>query len=128
MIDWRNYKNFSKWEFDCSHTGENNMRSEFMEMLQQIRSTFGKPMVISSGYRDWTHPVEINKDRPGEHTYGLAADIKVYGIRAFELADIAFHHGIRRIGFNQKGPLESRFIHLGMGDKQLNFPATIWTY
>lgn len=99
-----------------------------MQTLQQIRNTFGKPMIISSGYRHWTHPVEIGKQNPGEHTYGLAADIKVYGEWAMDLIVIAYGYGIGRIGVQQKGDIGSRFVHLGMGDKQMNFPKTIWTY
>ena len=105
------------------------MRPEFMQKLQEIRNIFGKPMVISSGYRDFTHPLEQAKEEPGEHTYGAAADINVWGQDAMELFDIAFHCGIRRIGLNQIGSLNSRFIHIGMGDTlNLNFPSALWTY
>lgn len=104
------------------------MRPEFLEILQSIRNVYQRPMVISSGYRHFTHPVEINKNNPGAHTYGVAADIKVYGIRAFELADIAFHHGIRRIGIQQAGDIHSRFVHLDIADRDLNFPVAFWSY
>jgi zinc D-Ala-D-Ala carboxypeptidase len=51
-MNWDLYKNFSKSEFDCKHTGKNEMRPEFMQVLQEIRIAYNKPMVISSGYRD----------------------------------------------------------------------------
>jgi len=127
-IDWRKYKNFQKYEFDCKHTGENKMRPEFLDILQQIRTTYGKPMEITSGYRHWTHPAEINKDKPGVHTYGVAADIQVYGQLAQDLIVIAYGYGIRRIGLHQKGPLEGRFIHLDIADKLLKFSPALWTY
>jgi len=104
------------------------MRPEFLDVLQQIRNTYGKPMIITSGYRHWTHPLEINKENPGEHTYGMAADIKVYGEWAMDLIVLAYGYGIRRIGIHQKGDKDSRYVHLGMGDKLLNFSSSVWTY
>jgi uncharacterized protein YcbK (DUF882 family) len=128
-INWSDYKNFSEYEFRCSYTGECQMRPEFLDKLQQIRNTFDKPMIISSGFRHFTHPLERAKDEPGEHTYGVAVDINVWGEEAMELFDIAYHYGIRRIGINQKGAPQSRFVHLGMGDiLNLRFPSALWTY
>ena len=127
-MNWNKYPNFTKEEFDCKHTGENRMRPEFMETLQMIRETFGKPMIISSGYRDPSHPVEARKENPGEHSYGLAADIKIAGDAVSDLLVIAYGYGIRRFGIKQHGAWNGRFVHLGMGDKQLNFPATTWSY
>jgi len=130
MLDWDDYKPFfRKQEFDCVVTGQNRMRPEFMEVLHDIRKTYNKPMIITSGYRSDLHPAEIKKDKPGEHYYGCAADIHVYGTQAMDLMVIAYGYGIRRIGISQKGDIRSRFIHLGMGDKLgLNFPSTVWSY
>lgn len=126
-LDWSQYKNFSKKEFDCKHTALNRMRPEFMERLQQIRTTYGKPLIITSGYRDMTHPVEAAKQNPGEHYYGCAADIAISGTDALDLMMTAYSYGIRRMGLKQTG--SRRFLHIGMGDAlKLNFPSTIWTY
>jgi len=51
VIDWADYPNFSEKEFACSHTGEAKMLPEFMARLQRLRTAYGKPMVITSGYR-----------------------------------------------------------------------------
>lgn len=128
-MDWSLYPNFREDEFKCSHTGKNKMLPEFMEALQAIRTAAGFPFIISSGFRDPTHPIEAHKPGgPGEHTYGAAADIKIYGTRAMDLIIIAHGHGIRRIGVSQDGPVGSRYLHLGIGDRKLNFPQTIWSY
>lgn len=128
-VHWDAYKNFSEWEFRCKHTKKNKMRPQFMDMQQQIRSIYGKSMIVLSGYRDFTHPIEWAKEEPGEHYYGAAADYNVWGEDAMQLFDIAYHCGIRRIGLNQVGALSSRFIHIGMGDKlDLGFPSAFWTY
>lgn len=83
-----------------------------MRVLQQVRMQYGKPMVISSGYRDPTHPVEARKKVPGEHTLGRAVDVAVRGAEALQLLQVALALGISRIGVQQKG--ESRFLHQGM--------------
>jgi zinc D-Ala-D-Ala carboxypeptidase len=125
-MNWELYKNFSKAEFDCKHSGKNEMRPEFLQILQDIRTAYSKPMVISSGYRDKTHPIEARKAQGGTHSMGVAADIAVQGLDAMRLVNIAYTLGIRRIGINQKGG--GRFIHLDIGDKLHGLPQSIWSY
>lgn len=125
--EWDKYKPFfTEKEFACKHTGRCRMQADFMDILFDIRKTYGRPMVITSGYRDPTHPVEYAKASPGEHTYGAAADIAASGMDAMDLFVIAYSYGIRRIGVQQKG--RGRYLHLGIGDKDLGFPPAIWTY
>lgn len=126
VIDWDSYPNFSKEEFDCRHTGDNEMDARFMERLQQIRGAYNKPMIISSGYRASSHPVEAKKNKPGAHALGLAADISVDGEDAMLLISVAYLYGFRRIGVNQKGL--GRFIHLDLADRYAGFPKAIWSY
>ena len=125
MIDWNKYPNFSEDEFKCSHTGLCAMDEEFLEVLQEIRTKYGKSMVISSGYRHETHPIEARKSKAGEHTMGRCADIAVSGSDAVELIRIALECGITRIGVQQKG--QGRFLHLGIGARDLPNPW-IWSY
>lgn len=125
MIDWSQYPNFSEREFRCSHTGLCEMRPELLEILQDIRNEYGKPMPISSGYRAPSHPIEAAKSKPGSHAMGVAADIAVSGPDALRIVELAIKHGIRRIGIHQRGT--GRFIHLDIGGHGLPSPA-IWTY
>lgn len=125
--DWSVYPNFSRAEFACKHTGACHMRRDFMAALQRIRADFGT-MRITSGYRHPTHPVEARKGHTtGEHTQGAACDVAVSGADALRLIQIATARGITRIGVQQKGPQNTRFIHLGMGGQGLASPA-IWSY
>ena len=128
MIDWDKYPNFKEDEFKCSHCGACEMREEFIAMLQLLRKGYGKPMFISSGYRCANHPIETIKDKPGEHTEGLAADIICYTDNALSLLRHALNLGVTRIGVHQKGRASSRYIHLGLGDKFSHCPSSIWTY
>ena len=95
------YPNFSKAEFDCKHTGKNEMKHSFMSKLQALRTAYGKPMIISSGYRDLTHPAEVNKPKPnGAHPTGKAADILIDRKEAYEVLKIALVLGFTGIGIN----------------------------
>jgi len=110
MINWDNYPNFSEAEFKCSHTGKCEMDEAFMDALQTLRTIYDKPMTITSGYRDPTHPIEAKKDKPGAHATGRAADIACDGQAAYDIMQIAFELGFTGIGVSQKG--NGRFIHL----------------
>lgn len=127
-MDWNNYPNFSKAEFDCQETGENKMRPEFLEILQQIRMTLGRPLIINSGYRSPDHSIERIKDKPGMHSYGVAADIKMAGKDVADFIVVAYGYGIRRFGINQRGAWNGRYVHIDMGDKLFDTPAATWSY
>jgi len=125
-MNWDNYPNFTEAEFVCKHTGKVYMRESFMERLQLLRNAYGKPMYISSGYRDPTHPTEAIKAEPGAHTTGHAADIAISGRDAVKLLKLALNGGFTGIGIQQKGG--GRFIHLDDASP-LHFPRPmIWSY
>lgn len=120
---WDYYPNFIKKEFDCKHTGNNEMTHEFMVLLQKIRAEYGKPMTVTSGYRDPKHPIEARKTHSnGEHTQGNCCDLACINSQdRFDLMRIALKHGITRIGIAQT------FLHLGIGGN--NLPNNvIWHY
>jgi len=87
-LDWRRYPNFRPEEFRCRHTGRLRMDPGFMERLQRLRSAYGRSMVITSGYRDPTHPAEAAKTSSGAHTLGRACDVAVHGRDALDLVDV----------------------------------------
>lgn len=125
MINWGQYPNFTAKEMACQHCGADGVKPELMDKLQELRTRYGKPMTITSGYRCPKHPVEVNKAAPGAHALGLAADIGVQGAEAYEVLKLAFELGFTGIGVQQKG--SGRFIHLDVRDGQLPTPAT-WSY
>ena len=125
--DWTPYAPyFTRDEFTCHHTGKCDMRRQCMDTLLAIRIDYGKPMVIDSGFRDPSHPVEAGKVKPGEHTLGCAADVRVGGIDAMRLLQIALKHGIGRVGVKQdnKGV---EYLHLGVGAPGFPNPC-LWSY
>ena len=50
------FKYFTLEEFACKHTGENNIDPTFVRRLDELRAVCGFPFVITSGYRDPSHP------------------------------------------------------------------------
>jgi hypothetical protein len=124
VSDWSRYAPyFTKAEFDCSHTGKNGMRVEFMDALYRLRVGYDKPMKITSGFRDITHPVEARKTHSnGEHTKGMCADVAcVTSSDRYELVRLAYEFGFTRIG------IAKNFIHLGLGAPGLP-PKVVWLY
>ena len=123
IAQWHLYSNFKKEEFDCKHTGENDMQHEFMIKLQAIRLEFGRPLKVTSGFRSKKHPIEARKTSSnGEHTQGNCADIYCdNGFDRFKLINIAIKHGITRIG------VAKNFLHLGIGGVGLP-NNVIWEY
>lgn len=111
MIDWSKYPNFTEKEFVCRETGEVNMAPELLDRLQALRTEYGKPIVITSGYRSKNHSVERKKLAPGYHTKGMAVDIACSAIEAFRIVELAYKHGFRGIGISQRSGL-GRFVHL----------------
>jgi uncharacterized protein YcbK (DUF882 family) len=120
---WELYPNFTKKEFDCTHTGENNMQHEFMEKLQRIRNIYGKSMTITSGFRSKKHPIEARKTHSnGEHTQGFCADIAcTNSADRYQLINLALANGITRIG------IAKTFLHFGIGGAGLP-NNVIWEY
>lgn len=122
-IDWSKYPSFTKKEFDCRESGENKMNSVFMDKLQELRNLYGKPIIITSGYRSQKHSIEAAKGAPGPHTTGLACDISVgAGQDVYELLDLAFTLRFTGIGVSQRNA-RPRFVHLDLCPRK-----AVWSY
>jgi zinc D-Ala-D-Ala carboxypeptidase len=128
---WPNkrYKNISWNEWACSHSGRCVVDKDFLDRLQALRTKLGFPLIITSGYRSETHPVEAKKKKLGAHTTGKAVDIKIHGAKAWELLMSCSEFGFTGIGLKQTGDMDSRFIHLDTMTEGEGFPRPwVWTY
>jgi zinc D-Ala-D-Ala carboxypeptidase len=114
---------FTRHELACRHTGLCLMDKEFMEALDRLRLAYGSPMILSSAYRDPSHPEEAGKKTTGYHPKGRAVDVLVSGRDAHRLVGLAIMAGFGGIGISQKGPHGGRFVHLDNRSA-----ATIWSY
>ena len=113
------FKYFTLEEFACKHTGKNNINESFVRRLDELRAACGFPFVITSGYRDPSHPAEARKSKGGVHTQGIAADIAVSN--GVERATII--RNAIELGFNGIGVAKG-FIHVDARD----LPQVVWTY
>jgi zinc D-Ala-D-Ala carboxypeptidase len=110
---------FKLKDFNCQETGNNEMCSDFLDKLDELRHVCGFPFIITSGYRDKTHSIEARKAKVGTHVQGIAADIKINnGNEAYQIIKNA-----QSMGFNGIGVAKA-FIHV---DTRKTMPV-IWTY
>ena len=113
------FKHFSRDEFACSHTGNNEIQDKFIEMLDILRENCGFPFVITSGYRDPSHPDEISKEQPGTHSKVIASDNYVSdGSQRRSIIENAIAIGFGGIG------VATGFVHVDIRDTT----PVIWTY
>ena len=118
--EWKRIQHFSKEEFDCTHTGLNDMQVAFMEKLDELRRVCGFAFVITSGFRDVSHPAEVSKaTKGGAHTLGIAADIRVSNGKERR---IVVEEALK-LGFNGIGVAKG-FVHV---DSRDSLPV-MWTY
>ena len=91
--------NFSLTEFTKSQTAERKgivnkpneihvmaMESLCHNILERVRSAFGKPININSGYRSVALCEAIGSKSTSQHCDGEAADIEIYGVSNYDLA------------------------------------------
>jgi len=115
-------KHFSRKELQCSASGRCEMRQELLDRLELVREEYGRPIFLSSAYRDpELHPIENKKIKPGEHARGNAVDILCYGEEALKILRLLCKHGFTGIGVYQSGELGSRFIHADLRQKPTLF-------
>ena len=113
------YKHFDISEFRCRETGENDMKPEFIYMLDELRERVNRPLVITSGYRSKDHTAERKKEKGGTHTQGIAADIAVSnGVDRMMIVKEALAMGFGGIG------VARTFVHV---DMRATTPV-MWTY
>ena len=128
------YRFFPAWELACKCAkcgrGQDDMDPEFMARLIGLRQAFGWALPVSSAFRCPDHNANVSATgRTGPHTTGRAVDIRIHGAAAYKLVELAYRFGITGIGVGQKGPHDSRIIHLDdLGPSPAGPRPWIWTY
>ena len=125
----KEYKNFSSSEFDSPDlvgSGE-NMKDEFMELLQESRTIADIPFRITSGFRTQSYHDDLGRrgyktsKTRSAHQDGYAADISCKDTKSRWL----IINSLLLAGFNRIG-IAQNFIHVdNHPDKKQN---RIWTY
>ncbi len=125
--DWP-WENFTPKEMADRESYALSIDSEFMDILQHLRSSLDKALPVSSAYRTERHNTLI-RGGPA-HPAGKAADIRIFGEYAYEVVGAAMMLGFTGIGVKQTGRYGARFIHLDIledGESGVHRPR-IWSY
>lgn len=129
------WPNFTFNEIACKETGECSINEDTMDLLQLLRSEYGRSLIISSGFRSPRHSTEAKKKdlegnpRPGSHAIGRAIDIAIRGEDAYMVLSLATNLGFTGIGVSQKA--HKRFLHLDDIQPSDNFHVprpSLWSY
>ena len=107
--------NFAVKEFACKDGSDKILvDTALVDVLQKIRDHFGKPVTITSAFRNSAYNKKIGGVSNSQHTKGTAADIKVSEILPSDVAKYAEHllQGKGGIG------LYSSFVHIDTRQKR----------
>ena len=81
---------FKVKEFACNDGTDPVFVSQVLiEILEAIRSHFGKPVHVNSGYRTVPYNKKVGGTTHSRHCLGLAADIRITGVKPSDVADYA---------------------------------------
>jgi uncharacterized protein YcbK (DUF882 family) len=99
------------------------MDSKLLEMIDEAREIYGKPIHVNSGYRTSSHNRKVGGKSSSSHLKGLAIDVAcVKSDERFKMLNALLEVGFN---FNRIG-VASTFIHVDIDkDKSQN---VIWTY
>ncbi len=98
--------NFSRDEFACPCCGEDRIDRTLIQKLQELRISYGRPIVVTSGVRCPKHNEEVNGEKFSSHLYGFAVDIACTdSSQRWELVSLAMRR-FRRVG------VYSGWVHL----------------
>lgn len=79
--------NFRVREFACTDGSDPIfIDSDLVNVLQKVRTYFGKSVTITSAYRTPTKNKAVGGTTYSQHLYGMAADIKVMGVSPKKVA------------------------------------------
>lgn len=124
--EWGRIRFFKPGEFDSRDapgSGYSMMEFLLVSRLDALRLAWGKPLVVTSGFRTLAHNTSISGAKNSAHLRGMAADLATEGIgEAIKLSILARAIGFTRIGVDLNG----RLVHVDVDDSLPN-PAT-WLY
>ena len=73
----------------CGRTHKNGVPTRLLDLLEDIRAHFGKPVNINSGYRCPNHNAAVGGAKGSQHLKGTAADLWISGVDPQKVYDFA---------------------------------------
>ncbi len=116
-------KYFNYHEFDSPDVQGSGqlMDKTLLEMLDEVRDKFDKPIHITSGYRTEAWNEQIGGVLGSSHTKGLAADLACENSSdRFDLINCILDVGFSRVG------IAKNFIHIDIDPDKSQ--QVMWTY
>ena len=116
-------KYFSYDEFDSPDElgSGKHMDHDLLVMIDKARALYGKPIVVTSGFRTESHNEKVGGVSSSSHLKGLAIDVACLRSKdRFKMLTALLEVGFNRIG------IASTFIHVDV-DKNKS-QNVIWTY
>ena len=123
-MKWDGIRYFARSEFVCSCCGKEDMDYDFVEVMDRLRETLGRRLIVTSGWRCKRYNKKVGGKQNSAHLLGIAADITVVGSqRRFNIIDYGISLGITRFGIGKN------YMHIDIGDDTTGHPKrVIWTY
>ena len=122
QIGYFNTKEFESKDGQPSPYGEAVVRRELIVRLNAIRSRFGKPIIVNSGYRSPDHNKAVGGVKNSFHVQGLAADIRPEDLKDLpelqKIADELNPHG--GVGFY------NTFVHVDVRGEKSRWNNRTW--
>jgi hypothetical protein len=102
----------------------NAMAALVKHVLDPLRRVLGRPVKITSGFRSAKLNQAIGGSSTSDHVYGFAADIKVDGMTAKQIAKVIME---QKLPFDQLIAYDpKRGGHLHVSYKSKNRQETLW--
>jgi uncharacterized protein YcbK (DUF882 family) len=108
-------KYFKLSEFACPCCKRVMLHPMLLNKLVEFRAIIQKPVYITSGYRCAEYNQKVGGIKSSYHLLGLAADIKIEGVSALDLLEIAEMIDFSGIGLYEK----KNFLHLDVRPTKL---------
>lgn len=107
--------NFKVREFRCRDGSDAVfLHPELVQILQKIRTHFGRPVTINSAFRTPEYNKKVGGEKLSQHLYGKAADIAIAGVSPKKVAEYANQLMPNKGGIG----IYSNFTHIDVRSKK----------
>ncbi len=111
---------FTENELKCKcGCGQLEYSSTLLDLLDEVRAEFGKPIIVNSCYRCSEHNNKIGGAKNSRHMHGHAVDLRISSMGArFNMTDYQYCFQLVKLlcKYNVSVLIYSSFIHIQLDD------------